>query len=461
MRRGQSDIGYFGEPADSRGQKILQPDADHAEGEKEDKSHDGDEKRNGGVFAGEKTVNPLAAQMLAAFAGLHHARGADLVDERKTHIRHRRTAVETALALHLQRDVFQHLGFICVQFQLLKNTAVTLNELAGGKTDRNAGASRVIFDQVAHGVNTPVNSTAVVFRTAEVLPERLFLIPGDVDRVADQLVHALVFGGGDRNHGDSQHRLHLVDLERTAVAGDLIHHVQGDDHRRFHLQQLHGEVEIALDVGGIDDVDNGFGLLVQDKIPGDQFFTGIGRHGIDSRKIGNPGVGLAADYAVLAVYRDAGEVPDVLVGAGQLVEQGRFAAVLVPDQSKGEQRAVRKRITGSFWMKTPFLSETGVFRFSGTDFPVLGCGERVEKLNVNPRCIGQPQGQLISVNAQLHRISHGRQFHHGQHRAGDHTHIQKMLTQRALPADPGDTGALAGLQFRNGHAEDHRPSVNR
>ena len=398
--------------------------------------------------------------MLAAFAGFHHTSGADLVDERKTHIRHGRAAVETPLVFHLQLDMFQHLGFICVQVQLLKNAAVALNEFTCGKTDRDTGASRVIFDQVTYGVNTAVDCAAVVLRTAEVLTERLFLIPGDVDRMADQFVHALVFGGGDRNHGHAQHGFHLIDLEGAAVSGDLVHHVQGDDHRCLHLQQLHGEVEIALDVGGVDNVDDGFGLLIQNKIPGDQLFTGIGRHGIDSRQISNLGIGLTSDHTVLAVHRDAGEVPDVLVGAGQLVEQGRLAAVLVSDQRKRKQGAIRKRITGSLGMETAFFTETGVLGFPGADFAVLPGRVRIKKLDVNLCRVVQAQRQLISVNAKLHRISHGGQFYHGQRRAGDHPHIQKMLPQGALSADPGDKGTLAGLQLSNGHAADHRPSVN-
>ena len=267
--------------------------------------------------------------------------------------------------------MFQHIGFVCIEVQLLENTAVSLDKLAGGKTDRNAGTSCVIFDQMACGMNTAMDRTALILRTAEILTERLFLVPGNVDRMADQLIHALIFGGGDRDHGHAEHGFHFIDLEGTAVAGDFVHHIQGNYHRRLHLQQLHGKIEVTFDVGGVDDVDDGFGLLVQNKIPGNQLFTGIGRHGIDSGEIGNQSIGLTPDYPVLTIYRNTGKIPDVLIGTGQLVEQGRLAAVLVSDQSKCKQRIIWKRITGPLGMKTAFFSETGVLGFPGAAFHAL------------------------------------------------------------------------------------------
>ena len=46
---------------------------------------------------------------------------------------------------------------------------------------------------------------------------------------------------------------------------------------------------------------------------------------------------VVADHAVLAVHRNAGKVAHMLVGAGQLVEQRGFAAVLIAGQGKGQR----------------------------------------------------------------------------------------------------------------------------
>ena len=42
---------------------------------------------------------------------------------------------------------------------------------------------------------------------------------------------------------------------------DDVHHVDGHDHRDAQLGQLCGEVEVALQVGAVDDVQNRVGTL--------------------------------------------------------------------------------------------------------------------------------------------------------------------------------------------------------
>ena len=74
----------------------------------------------------------------------------------------------------------------------------------------------------------------------------------------------------------------------------------------------------------------------------------------------------------------------MLVGAGQLIEQGCLPAVLVSDQSKGEQRIIRKRITGSLGMKAALFAESGVLGFPDLGRPALLGGECFKGLNVNP-----------------------------------------------------------------------------
>ena len=103
-------------------------------------------------------------------------------------------------------------------------------------------------------------------------------------------------------------------------------------------------------------------MLFQDKVTGNQFFTGIRRHGVDSRQVCDQCIAVPADNTVLAVHGHTGEVADVLVGTCQLVEKGRFAAVLVTDKRKGQFCAIRKRIAAAFGMETSFFTQARVFR---------------------------------------------------------------------------------------------------
>src|SRR5574344_291512 len=94
----------------------------------------------------------------------------------------------------------------------------------------------------------------MVIRCAEVVARRGFLIFSHMYAVAHQFVHALVSDGGNGHYGYAEHALHVVYAYMSAVALHLVHHVEGENHGYTELHQLHGEVEVALDVGGVDNV---------------------------------------------------------------------------------------------------------------------------------------------------------------------------------------------------------------
>ena len=128
------------------------------------------------------------------------------------------------------------------------------------------------------GMETAVYSAAVVILITEILTKRFFLVPGDMDGVLDQLVHPLVLGGRDWDNRDAQHGFHRVYVNCTAIACQLVHHVEREHSGNIHFEQLHGEIQVPLNVCGIDDVDDAFRMVVQHKIARYQLFVGIGGH---------------------------------------------------------------------------------------------------------------------------------------------------------------------------------------
>ena len=86
-------------------------------------------------------------------------------------------------------------------------------------------------------------------------------------RLIDQLRNALALGSGDGYNRNSQSGTHLLHINGAAVGAHLVHHIQRQNHRDPKLQKLKGEVQIALDISGIDNIDNAVRLLVQNKIP--------------------------------------------------------------------------------------------------------------------------------------------------------------------------------------------------
>ena len=218
-----------------------------------------------------------------------------------------------------------------------------------------------------------------------------------------------------------------------------------------HLQQLHGQVEVALDVGGVHDVDDGLWLLPQHEIPADQLLAGIGRHGVDAGQIGDGGVRLAADGAVLAVHRHAGEVAHVLVRASQLVEQRGLAAVLVAHQRKGQRLALGQGGAAALGMELAVLAQAQVGRLPVPPLPGGALGHVVDWRRLDLLRVRQPQRQLVAVDAQLHGVAHGSQLHQLCLGPGYHAHVQEVLAQRAFAAHRLDAGALAHLQIPQGH----------
>ena len=180
--------------------------------------------------------------------------------------------------------------------------------------------------------------------------------------MSHQFINAFILSCGNRDDRHAEHDLHQVHIHSSAVAVQLIHHVQRHDYRNIHLEQLHGKVKIPLDVGCVNDIDDGMGLTIYDKIPGDHLLTGIWRHGINTRKVGYKSVRVAANDPILAVNGDSREVADMLIGSGQLIEERSFAAVLIADQSKGQGCALRQRITGTLRVELSLFTET---RMSG------------------------------------------------------------------------------------------------
>ena len=278
---------------------------------------------------------------------MHHGLLAQARDEAEAHVRQRRHAVLTALLLHLGHDVLQHLHLVAVQLQLIQDRLVALDELRGGKAGGNPAATGMVVDQVHHRVDAAVHRAVVVARiVAEVHAPGPHVVARGVERVLDQFVDALILRGRDRHHRDAQGLLQRVYVDRAAVLAHLVHHVQRQHHGHVQLDQLACQVQVALDVRRVQDVDDAVGLAVQQEFPGHDLLAGVGRERVDARKVRDRGLGVAANRAVLAVHRHAREVAHVLVGAGELVEQRGLAAVLVARQCKADGFARRDDLAG-------------------------------------------------------------------------------------------------------------------
>ena len=97
------------------------------------------------------------------------------------------------------------------------------------------------------------------------------------------------------------------------IAQQLIHHIQRKHHGLAHLDQLKREIEVALYIRRIDDVDYRIRSAVDYEIARHLFLAGVRADGVDARQIDKLVIFPAYDLAYLMLDRDAGEVADVLI----------------------------------------------------------------------------------------------------------------------------------------------------
>ena len=454
---GEDSVQPGRERTDSHIQKFLEPCADIVECQKEGGSHDEDEHGDGRELAGEDPVDALAADLLLALPGLHHGLLAEPADEQEPHVGDGRRTVQSPLLFHLYDHLLDGRLVLRMNVQGLFHPGITLHQLACRKPHRDPGFRRVVLDEVHDAVEAPVQRPVIVFLAAEVLAARFFLIFGNVDGMIHQLLDALVLRRGNGHHRHLQDLFHLIDADVSAVSLHLIHHIQSQHHGDVQFHQLHGEVQVPLQVGGVHDVDDGGGLLLQDELPGHDLLTGVGGQRIDPRKVGDLRLRVPFDGAALAVYRDPREVPHVLVGSRQLIEQSRLAAVLVTGQCEGQMVQYRTLVFFIECLGFPFFTQSGMGGFlflrccrslAGSLRNLLLLGFVLIHLADGDVCrIIQAQGETVALDRKLHGISQGCVLHQRYLLTRDQAHVQEVLTQCAASAHLQNGGGMIYLQI--------------
>ena len=154
---------------------------------------------------------------------------------------------------------------------------------------------------------------------------------------------------------------------------------------------------------------------------------------------------MSADHTVLAVNRHARKIPDVLVRSGELIEQGRFAAVLIACQRESDRRTLRQRATVRLDMINTALAKPRMVRFHRRACLFLTAVSILHLLLIrifaricrglwtdgfsdygfclNFFGIGNAECQFIAMDSKLHRIAHRRQLHQLDFRARYDAHI--------------------------------------
>ncbi|OPZ03654.1 MAG: hypothetical protein BWZ10_03283 [candidate division BRC1 bacterium ADurb.BinA364] len=85
---------------------------------------------------------------------------------------------------------------------------------------------------------------------------------GALDRRPQQILHAVAAMADRGNDRSSPERGETLQIELDAARLGRVGHIERQNQRRAQFDQLHGQIKIAFEVGGVDDVDHHIGLFV-------------------------------------------------------------------------------------------------------------------------------------------------------------------------------------------------------
>ncbi len=214
------------------------------------------------------------------------------------------------------------------QVQLLKHLLIALKDLDRVPVllRRRELAFRRLFD---------VRDRVLDGAGELVLRDGLRVLRG-VDHSLGGLFDAGTLQGGDLHDLAAEFLFQLLRVDLIAVLAHDVHHVQRDHDRDAELDELGRQVQVALQIRRVNDVEDRVRELLDQVVSRDDFFQCVRGERVDAGKVRDDHVAVSLQLALFLLDGDAGPVADVLVGAGQRVEQCGFAAVRVAGQCNSD-----------------------------------------------------------------------------------------------------------------------------
>ena len=118
-------------------------------------------------------------------------------------------------------------------------------------------------------------------------------------------------------------------INNVAALFEQVNHVQANDDRTTCLKNLCGQIEVALKVGNVKQVDDGIGALVYNVITRDRLFRRIWWKRINTRQVNEGNVFIYAPCCLLLLNGNTWPVADISVWACQFIKQSGLTAVWI------------------------------------------------------------------------------------------------------------------------------------
>ena len=215
--------------------------------------------------------------------------------------------------------VFDVLQYSLIDIQGGKHLIITLKDLDGVP-------ALLLFGHIVHGGFLNVRQCVLHAAGEGVLRNGLAVL-GGINGSLGGGHNAGTLQGRDLYNLAAQLAGKLFYIDLIAVLLHDVHHIDGNDDRDAKLGQLGGQVQVTLQVGTINDVQDGIGALAQQIITGYYFFQGVGGKGINAGQVGDGNTLVLFQLTFLFLYGNTRPVAYKLVGTGKSIEQGSFTAV--------------------------------------------------------------------------------------------------------------------------------------
>ena len=137
---GQPRIDESCELVYSYAQPVGKGGAYNIEGQPKHETHNAYEHGNGGVFAGQDTVELHAAAVLLALVAFNNRALDYFFYEFVAHFGERGVSVKPGIVLHLDYAVVKQIALVAVQFELVRHIVAALNELCRAEAARQVKA---------------------------------------------------------------------------------------------------------------------------------------------------------------------------------------------------------------------------------------------------------------------------------------------------------------------------------
>ena len=185
--------------------------------------------------------------------------------------------VVVAILLALGDQLLNASGFLLGEVDELAGIRIALEQfdgivaaLVGGNACR-----QVVFDVVQNVLDGGI----------ELVLRHLALGSSGLLNLLEKLLDTLVLKGRDHHDRATELLGELVRVDLIAVLLDQVGHVEGDDYGQAGLDNLKRQVQVALEVGGIDNLDDHIGLAAHEIIARALLLGAVGGKRVDTREV--------------------------------------------------------------------------------------------------------------------------------------------------------------------------------